>query len=238
MSPTTGVRWQLKTPLDFLVVSDHAEMIGSIPRLYKGDPVIADTESGRALLEISPDQTEEQFQQVYDQIVLIGSGLEDQADIDISAQQFIKDMHAGEKRRTTWDETIDAAERHNDPGTFTALIGCKWSAQPKGGHLHRVVFMPEGADGKLAPIGNSADLKTGRHTNDIGEETLAGLWQDPDFDAAQPAFYYARVLQIPTPRHSLLDAIALGLDVEETGRPATIQERAYTSPIWCTPEAR
>ena len=550
VSPTTGVRWQLSTPLDFLVVSDHAEMIGSIPRLYKGDPVIADTVTGRALLKISPDQTVEQLQHVYDQIVLIGSGLGDQAEIDISAEQFIKDMHAGEKRRTTWDETIEAAERHNDPGKFTALIGWEWSAQPKGGNLHRVVFMPEGADvarqflpysalesrdpedlwqwleetsektgadfvaiphnpnisiglffptetlsgdpidaeyakrrsrwepavevtqikgdseahpllsptdefadyetypfvltpdgrtpdptegdyvrsglkrglaiqaevginpykvgmigstdshtgmsaveednfagkgqhdtypeqgphptglgsskgwdmgaagyagvwatentrealvaafkrrevyastgprirvrffggygfekadatsaeaaavgyrkgvpmggdleagegapsflvaamkdpvegnldrvqiikgwldgdgkthervyevawsgdrkpgadGKLPPVGNTVDLQTGRYTNDIGAEILTAVWEDPDFDAAQPAFYYARVLQIPTPRHSLLDAIALGVDIEETGRPATIQERAYTSPIWYTPQ--
>jgi hypothetical protein len=549
VSPTTGVRWQLKTPLDFLVVSDHAEMMGSIPRLYRGDPVVADTESGRALLKISPDQTVEQLQHVYDQVVLIGSGLGDQAEIDLSAQQFIGDLHAGEKRRTTWDETIDAAERHNDPGNFTALIGWEWSAQPQGGNLHRVVFMPEGgdvarqflpysalestdpqdlwqwleetsektgadfvaiphnpnisiglffptetlrgdpidaeyarhrarwepavevtqikgdseahpllsptdefadyetypfvltpdgrtpeptegdyvrsglkrglaiqaqvginpykvgmigatdshtgmsaveednfsgkgqhdtypgqgphrtglgsskgwdmgaagyagvwatentreaivaafkrkevyastgprirvrffggygfeeadagsvdiaaagyrkgvpmggdlearesapsflvaaikdpfeanldriqiikgwldkdgrtqekiyevawsgdrkpgADGRLSPVGNTVDLKSGGYTNAIGEETLAGVWKDPDFDATQPAFYYARVLQIPTPRHSLLDAIALGVDVRETGRPATIQERAYTSPIWYTP---
>ena len=78
VSPTTEVRWQLKTPLDFLVVSDHAELIGSIDRLYKGDTIISDTKSGRALLKISPDQTVEQLQKVYDQIVLLGSGLEDQ----------------------------------------------------------------------------------------------------------------------------------------------------------------
>jgi hypothetical protein len=93
-----------------------------------------------------------------------------------------------------------------------------------------------GADGKLPPVGNTVDLQTGRYTNDIGAEILTAVWEDPDFDAAQPAFYYARVLQIPTPRHSLLDAIALGVDIEETGRPATIQERAYTSPIWYTPQ--
>ncbi len=92
-----------------------------------------------------------------------------------------------------------------------------------------------GADGRLAPVGNTVDLTSGRYTNTIGAETLAGVWRDPDFDPKQPAFYYARVLQIPTPRHSLLDAIALGMDVGETGRPATIQERAYTSPIWYTP---
>ena len=61
------------------------------------------------------------------------------------------------------------------------------------------------------------------------------VWQDPDFDPSQRAFYYVRVLQIPTPRHTLYDAIALGIDPDETDRPATIQERAYSSPIWYTP---
>ena len=92
-----------------------------------------------------------------------------------------------------------------------------------------------GADGKLPRVGNTVDLATGTYTNDIGDAQLAAVWRDPDFDAGQLAFYYVRVLQIPTPRNSLYDAIALGVDPEETGKPATIQERAYTSPIWYTP---
>ena len=60
---------------------------------------------------------------------------------------------------------------------------------------------------------------------------LSAVWTDPDFDSEQNAFYYARVLQIPTVRHSMLDAIALGLD-KAGDKPDTIQERAYTSPIW------
>ena len=60
-SPTTGEQWQLKRPLDFLVIADHAEMIGSISRLYDGDPEIAETATGRAFLEISPEQTTEEL---------------------------------------------------------------------------------------------------------------------------------------------------------------------------------
>jgi len=60
------------------------------------------------------------------------------------------------------------------------------------------------------------------------------VWQDPEFNAAQRAFYYLRVLQIPTPRHSLYDAVALQKPLPE-GVKSTIQERAYTSPIWYTP---
>ena len=81
------------------------------------------------------------------------------------------------------------------------------------------------------------DLEKGTYTNAIGAPALATFWQDPDFDPAQRAFYYARVLQIPTPRYSLLDAIALQADPEETGQPETIQERAYTSAIWYRPAA-
>ena len=544
-NPTTGESWQLETPLDFLVVADHAEMVGSISRLYAADPTIADTQTGRALLEISQNQTVEELLGVYHQVVLIGSGLEDEADIDVSPAQLLSDLHAGERRRTTWDEYIETADEHNDPGQFTAMIGWEWSSQPEGGNLHRVVMMPQdasvagqflpysslesldpedlwawleetsertGADfaaiphnpnisiGMMFPVetlsgepidanyainrmrwepvvemtqikgdseahpllsptdefadfetfpfvltpdggtpdpqagdymrtglmrgleifnsvganpyksgmigatdshtgisavaengfagkgqkdsrpelrsqptgigaslgwdmgaagfagvwamentrqsifdafrrkevyattgprmtvrffggyefeegdlnatnvaavgyakgvpmggdlstgdgapaflvaaskdpkeanldriqivkgwindggvaeervydvalsdgrtdgavavGNTVDLQTGDYTNDIGDAQLVTVWRDPDFEVDKPAFYYARVLQIPTPRYSLLDAIELGIDVAETGKPATLQERAYTSPIWYTP---
>jgi hypothetical protein len=92
-----------------------------------------------------------------------------------------------------------------------------------------------GADGKLPPVGNTVDIATARYENSIGAPQLATVWEDPDFDPEQTAFYYVRVLEIPTPRHSLYDAVALGIDVAETGQPATLQERAYSSPIWYTP---
>ena len=91
------------------------------------------------------------------------------------------------------------------------------------------------ADGGLPPVGNTVDLATGAYTNTNGAPQLRSVWEDPDFDRGQPAFYYVRVLEIPTPRHSLYDAIALGIDVAETGQAATLQERAYSSPIWYTP---
>ena len=91
------------------------------------------------------------------------------------------------------------------------------------------------SDGTLEPVGNTVDLATGRYTNDIGDAQLSVVWTDPDFDPAARAFYYVRVIQIPTPRHTLYDAIALGMDPQKTGHPPTIQERAYSSPIWYTP---
>jgi len=92
-----------------------------------------------------------------------------------------------------------------------------------------------GADGKLPAVGNSVDIATALYTNDIGQAQLATVWTDPDFERDQTAFYYVRVIEIPTPRHSLYDAVALGIDPEITNYPATIQERAYSSPIWYTP---
>ncbi|MCU7843633.1 MAG: DUF3604 domain-containing protein [Candidatus Thiodiazotropha sp. (ex Monitilora ramsayi)] len=545
-SPTTGTTWQLKTPLDFLVVADHSEMVGSIRRLYEGDPEIAETKTGKAFLGASPNTTGKELLYVYQQIALIGSGLEDESPLGITMGQLFSDLHADGKIQTAWDENIKAADMYNEPGTFTTLIGWEWSSQPAGGaNLHRVIFMPQGADvasrflpfsaldsqdpedlwawldqtsaassadfvamphnpnlslglmfpletlsgepvdaayaqarmrwepvvemtqikgdsethpllsptdefadyetyqfvmtpiagtpdpkagdymrtglmrgleleneigvnpyktgmigatdshtgisaidedafaGKgqkdsrpelrsnptgigasrgwdmgaagfagvwatentrqaifdafkrkevyattgpritvrffggfglsqadasaadiagpgykkgvpmgrdlnrgdgapsflvaamkdpneanldrvqivkgwlkadgsteeriydvalsdgrtdgSVPVGNTVDLKTGQYSNDIGAAQLSAVWEDPDFDASQPSFYYARVLQIPTPRYSLPNAIELGIDLEETGRPATIQERAYTSPIWYSP---
>jgi hypothetical protein len=92
-------------------------------------------------------------------------------------------------------------------------------------------------NGKLPAVGNTVDIKKATFTNTIGSAQLATVWTDPDFNPGQRAFYYIRAIEIPTPRHSLFDALALGIDVKETGQPATIQERAYSSPIWYTPPA-
>ncbi len=544
VSPTTQVRWQLKVPLDFAVVSDHAELVGSIPRLFAGDPDVAETKAGKILRELGGQQSEEDLQAIYDEIVRIGSGIA--SEIGLKAEELVAGLHAGDKRRPTWEANIDTVESHNAPGEFTAFIGWEWSAQPQVGNLHRVIFTPQGedvarqflpysslesgdprdlwawleetsertgadfvaiphngnismgqmfplvdqsgtpldedyararekwervieitqikgdsethpllsptdeyadfetfpfvltpdgrtpdptegdyvraglrrglawqeklgtnpfkvgvigstdshtgmsaveednfagkgqhdarpeqrphltgiggsrgwdmgaagyagvwatantrqaifdafqrrevyattgpritlrffggfdfepgdarardlprvgydkgvpmggdlqgqggkaptfllaamkdpnganldrvqivkgwlkADGSTAekvydvalsdgrqdgsqPVGNTVDLTTGKYSNTIGASDFTAVWRDPDFDPGQRAFYYARVLEIPTPRYSLLDAIALGIDVRETGRPATIQERVYSSPIWYTP---
>jgi Protein of unknown function (DUF3604) len=91
-----------------------------------------------------------------------------------------------------------------------------------------------GVEGALPAVGNTVDTATASYQNSIGAPTLQAIWRDPVFDPAQSAFYYARVLQIPTPRHSLYDAVALGQTT--TGKwPASLQERAYTSPIWYQP---
>jgi hypothetical protein len=91
-----------------------------------------------------------------------------------------------------------------------------------------------GADGKLPPVGNTVNVATASFTNTIGAPELATVWTDPDFDPDQKAFYYARVIEIPSPRWTTYDAYRLGVEIPE-GAPVSTQERAYTSPIWYSP---
>lgn len=90
------------------------------------------------------------------------------------------------------------------------------------------------ADGKVPPVGNTVDVENATWTNTIGDPELMTLWEDPDFDPAQRAFYYARVIEIPTPRWVLYDAKRYGVELGPEVW-TTLQERAYTSPIWYTP---
>ncbi len=91
-----------------------------------------------------------------------------------------------------------------------------------------------GRNGKLPAVGNTVDVKHANWTNTIGSSDLGTVWTDPDFDPKEKAFYYARVIEIPTPRWSTYDAFRLGADLPEDA-PTRTQERAYTSPIWYAP---
>jgi hypothetical protein len=92
-----------------------------------------------------------------------------------------------------------------------------------------------GSDGRCkTPVGNTVDLEAANWTNTIGASELTAVWTDPDFDADQKAFYYARILEIPTPRWVLYDKVRLGAEIPEEAELIG-QERAYTSPIWYTP---
>ncbi len=109
------------------------------------------------------------------------------------------------------------------------------------GGLHEKVYdvawsggRKAGADGKLPPVGNTVDVANATWTNTIGAPELITLWEDPDFDAGERAFYYARVIEIPTPRWTAYEAKRFRVQMAPEV-PMTTTERAYTSPIWYTP---
>ncbi len=87
---------------------------------------------------------------------------------------------------------------------------------------------------KLASVGSTVDVRTATYQNTIGAVELAAVWVDPDFDSEERAFYYVRVLEIPRPRWTTIDAVYFDIDVPD-GAPKAIQDRAYTSPIWYIP---
>jgi hypothetical protein len=91
-----------------------------------------------------------------------------------------------------------------------------------------------GGDGKLPMVGNTVDVPNATYTNSIGAPELIKVWRDPEFDPALRAFYYVRVIEIPTPRWTAYDAKYFGVTMPKEV-PMTTTERAYTSPIWYTP---
>jgi hypothetical protein len=112
-----------------------------------------------------------------------------------------------------------------------------------GGKLHERIYdvvwgdaetRKPGANGKLPAVGNTVDLKTASWTNTIGDPELITVWKDPDFDPTLKAFYYARVLEIPTPRWTAYDAVYFKVKIDPNV-PMITQERAFTSPIWYSP---
>jgi hypothetical protein len=133
------------------------------------------------------------------------------------------------------------AQKDPDSGNLDRVQIVKgWQA---AGHGHEKVYdvvwsdkrKPDAKTGKLPPVGNTVDIKNATYENSIGATQLSTVWTDPDFNETQHAVYYVRVLEIPTPRWSTYDAKTLGIE-PPAGFPATQQERAWSSPIWYTPD--
>ena len=170
--------------------------------------------------ELDPGSAE-----LYEQATAIGVPMGGELGLDDGAPEFLvladKDpVGANLDRIQIIKGWLDEAGEQREK-----IYDVSWAGAPPAG------MREPGPDGKLPAVGNTVNLRTGAVENSIGAAQLAARWRDPDFVAGQPAFYYARVIQIPTARHSLLDAIALGQE-HAADHPDTIQERAYSSPIW------
>lgn len=111
--------------------------------------------------------------------------------------------------------------------TFEKIYDVAWSGER----------LADPATGKVPAVGSTVDVSKATYTDTIGATELKTVWIDPDFDPAQNAFYYARVLQIPTPRWSTYDAATLQV-LPPASVPATVQERAWTTPIWYSPDVQ
>ena len=110
-----------------------------------------------------------------------------------------------------------------------------------GGTVHEKIYdaawsgaRSAGTDGRLQPVGTTVNVADATHENTIGASELIAVWKDPDFDPAQRAFYYGRVIEIPTPRWTAYDAKYFAVTMPKEV-PMSLQERAYASPIWYTP---
>ena len=147
----TGYRAKMGRPLDFVVIADHSDAMGFFPLLLKGDPYLMGKEQGRR----------------WHQMVNEGgqSGVEAALEIInlFSQDKFPWPTNDPKLMRSTWDEMIEAAERYNDPGKFTAFIGYEWTSLVKGNNLHRVVILRDGGDkaSRVLPftLADSADAE-------------------------------------------------------------------------------
>ena len=151
-----------------------------------------------------------------------------------------------------WAVILKAAPRNRAPTLLVRAI-----RDPNGANLDRVQIIKGWVDqngetqekiydisvsdgreplenGKYPSVGNTVNLEDVTYTNSIGDAYLQAFWEDPDFNPEQRAFYYVRVIEIPTPKWIAYDAKIYGVALPE-GADATHQERAYTSPIWYTP---
>ena len=131
----------------------------------------------------------------------------------------------------------DSASAHDAPATALDTERVTYSPYPEQDFPNRVFFGDTHVHTKFSPDAGMIGCTLGPEasfTNSIGDAVLGAYWQDPEFDPRQRAFYYVRVLEIPTPRWTVYDAKFFGVELKPDD-PGVIQERAYTSPIWYMP---
>jgi hypothetical protein len=202
-----GMAFKLSRPLDWLVVADHSDGMGAMKEIIAGNPRLLQDSTVRGWHNAFVKGGDEAFQATMDVINGFSQG---------NVPDVLLDR---EFQRTVWDEYIDIAEKYNDPGRFTAMIGYKWTSTENGNNLHRnVLYRGDGDEARqMVPYTTAESFNP------------EDLWKwMANYEER------TRVIEIPTPRWTAYDAKRFGIKLSDDV-PVTIQERAYTSPIWYTP---
>lgn len=165
-----------------------------------------------------------------------------------SMEEMVKDGYAnglpmgGTLSQLTKAPTFNVyAQKDPEGANLDRIQIIKGWVDTDGNHQEQIIEVTWSGDrkldakGKLPAVANTVNVEDATYTNTIGAATLLGSWTDPNFDASVNAMYYVRVLEIPTPRWSTYDAVKANLELLEDV-PVTIQERAWSSPIWYTPK--
>jgi hypothetical protein len=176
ITSSTGLKVKLGRPLDFLVVADHSDNMGFFPRLYAGDPELLADPTGKRWYEMVQAGGQEGVKAAVEIIVAFSQG---------TFPEKLKSLPGSPAYRSAWEETMEAAEKYNEPGHFTSFIGYEWTSNTGGNNLHRVVIYRDGAEKAgvmepyttLKPLGsdNPRDLWTWlqEYEDKTGGEVLA-----------------------------------------------------------------
>jgi hypothetical protein len=161
VTSSTGLRAKLSQPLDFLVVADHSDNMGFFPRLYAGDPEMLKDPIGRQWYNMIQQGGQEGVKVAVDVIERFSNG---------TFPEALESLPGTAAYRSAWEQTMNAAEAANDPGTFTAFIGWEWTSNTMGNNLHRVLIYRDGKDkaSKLEPYTTQKPL---------GSDNPVDLWK-------------------------------------------------------------
>ncbi|MGB5552548.1 MAG: DUF3604 domain-containing protein, partial [Thermoanaerobaculia bacterium] len=160
LTSSTGLQVRLSRPLDFLVVADHSDNMGFFPRLYAGDPEMLADPTGKRWYDMVQAGGQQGVAAAVEVIMAFSNN---------EFPPALASLPGSSAYREAWDEMIDAAEKHNDPGRFTAFIGYEWTSNTSGYNLHRVVILRD--DGSKASM-----VEPYTTLPPLGSDNPADLW--------------------------------------------------------------
>jgi hypothetical protein len=161
LTSSTGLKVKLDRPLDFLVVADHSDNMGFFPRLYSGDPEMLADPTGKRWYDMAQAGGQEGVKAATEIIIAFSQG---------TFPKNLESLPGSYAYRSAWEETVEAAEKYDDPGRFTAFIGYEWTSNTAGNNLHRVVIYRDDAQkaGQMEPYTTQKPL---------GSDNPRDLWK-------------------------------------------------------------